>query len=235
VSHMTSGTWTNGSTANKQDDACERHAVTWIECNAIMMSADHPGHADETTRDLLARARAGDAAAREALCARYLPRLRRWARGRLPRGARPSLDTDDIVQETMLRTINRLEVFEPRGDGALGAYLRQSILNRIRDESRRLARNATFVDAVDAANVPDAGPSPLEEAIGRETLLRYEAALARLRDEERAAILARIELACPYSDVAEMLGKPSADAARMAVSRALVRLAREMAKNDERA
>jgi hypothetical protein len=39
---------------------------------------------DEPTLTLLQRLRAGDAAARERLVARYLPRLTRWAHGRLP-------------------------------------------------------------------------------------------------------------------------------------------------------
>ena len=47
--------------------------------------------------------------------------------------------------------------------------------------------------------------------------------------EEREAIIARIELGLSHAEVAEALGKPSAAAAHMAVSRALIRLAREMA------
>lgn len=74
----------------------------------------------------------------------------------------------------------------------------------------------------------DPSPSPLEEALGQETVRRYEAALAGLRDEDRAAIVTRIELGCSYAEVAEALGKPTADAARMAVSRALMRLAEAM-------
>ena len=58
---------------------------------------------------------------------------------------------------------------------------------------------------------------------------RYEEALARLRSDEQEALIARIELGYTYSEMAEVLGKPSADAARKAAQRALVRLAREMA------
>jgi len=83
---------------------------------------------------------------------------------------------------------------------------------------------ATEVDE----NLADHSASPLEEAIGREAVGRYEAALARLRPDEREAIVARIEMDCSYQEVAQALDKPSADAARMAVSRALLRLAEEM-------
>ena len=40
----------------------------------------------------------------ELLCAQYLP-LRRWARGRLPRGARGAMDTNDVVQDVLVSVI----------------------------------------------------------------------------------------------------------------------------------
>jgi RNA polymerase sigma-70 factor (ECF subfamily) len=181
----------------------------------------------ESSFELIEKARAGDDRALERLCARYLPRLRAWATGRIPRGARGLMDTGDLVQETLVRVVGRLDAFEHRREGALQAYLRQALANRIRDEARRAARRPQAVDA-DALEWPDLGPSPLEEAIGAETLALYEAALARLRSEDREAIVARVDLETPYEALAEVLDKPSADAARMAVSRALVRLAEEM-------
>jgi len=180
----------------------------------------------DSTFDLVQRARAGDSDAVDRLFARHLPALRRWASGRLPRWTRDLMDTDDLVQETVFRAVKRIESFEPRHEGALQAYLRQAIVNRIRDEVRRGVRMppATEVDE----NLADHSASPLEEAIGREAVGRYEAALARLRPDEREAIVARIEMDCSYQEVAQALDKPSADAARMAVSRALLRLAEEM-------
>ena len=65
--------------------------------------------------------------------------------------------------------------------------------------------------------------------MGSEVFARYEAAMERLRPEEREAVIARVELGLSHVEVAEALGKPSAAAAHMAVSRALVRLAEEMA------
>jgi RNA polymerase sigma-70 factor (ECF subfamily) len=62
----------------------------------------------------------------------------------------------------------------------------------------------------------------------RQALESYDAALARLCPEERELIIARVELELTYQEVAAALGKPSADAARMAVARALVRLSEEM-------
>jgi RNA polymerase sigma-70 factor (ECF subfamily) len=185
--------------------------------------SDEPATRLESSQELLARARGGDREALDRLCARYLPRLRRWARGRLPGWARDRFDTDDLVQETLSRAVGRLEGFEDRGDGALQAYLRQALLNQVRDEVRRAGRRGPARDAAQEGVEP--GPSPLEAAIGGERLRRYEAALLGLREEDRAAIVTRVELGCSYAEVAEALGKPSADAARMAVSRAVARLA----------
>jgi RNA polymerase sigma-70 factor (ECF subfamily) len=181
---------------------------------------------DLATGELLSRAKAGDGTAVEALYVRYLAPLHRWARGRLPAGARGSTDTGDIVQETLVRALQRIETFECRGPGAFFAYLRQGLINRLRDEARRVARRPTEVDM---PHSPAPGPSPVELAIGAERLERFEQAVARLAPEEREAVLARVELGFSYAQIAEALGKPSPDAARMAVSRALVKLAHELA------
>jgi RNA polymerase sigma-70 factor (ECF subfamily) len=180
----------------------------------------------ESTFELLDRARGGDRGALESLFARHLKPLQRWATGRLPNWARGVTDTDDLVQETLLRTFKALEGFEPRGVGALQAYLRQAVLNRMRDELRRQGRRPAHT-SLGALNV-ESELSPLEKAVGRETVLTYERALARLRPEEREAIIARVELGMTYPEMAQALGKPTSEAARKTAERALVRLAKEM-------
>ena len=96
------------------------------------------------------------------------------------------------------------------------------------DQGRVASCKATFASRGTADDVLTTLASPLDEAIGREATERYEAALAELRDEEREAIVARIELECSYDEMAVMLGKPSPNAARVAVRRAVVRLALKM-------
>jgi len=182
----------------------------------------------ESSFDLLLRARDGDDDALGRLCSRYLPRLQRWAHGRLPVWARSATETQDLAQETLIQAIRNIKRFEPRHEGAFQAYLRQTLLNRIRDEIRRGRRRGP-TDALDTSE-PARSPSPLEEAIGQEALDRYETALQNLRPEDREAIIARIEMGLDYAEVAEVLGKPSIAAAHMAVSRALVKLAKEMAR-----
>lgn len=182
----------------------------------------------ESTGRLISRARAGDATAAAELCARHLTPLRRWASGRLPRWARDVVDTDDLVQDALLQTFRRLGGFEPRRAGALQAYLRQAVLNRIRDELRKSARRPL---PADPANEIDPALSPLEQTIGRETMERYERGLAALQPTEREAIIGRLEMGYTYQELADALGKPSAEAARKAAERALVRLAEEMSRD----
>ena len=180
----------------------------------------------ESTFHLIERARAGDQQALEHLFARHLKPLQRWARGRLPKWARDLADTDDLVQETLVQTFKRIEHFEPRRVGALQAYLRQAVLNRIRNELRRKGRqpHATDLDGLEV----ESAESPLEQAIGQEAVERYEGALQRLNAEEREAIIARVEMGYSFEELAEALGKPTPDAARKTAHRALVRLAEEM-------
>lgn len=200
------------------------------------MSRSHPSSKDravskppdpevESTRELLDLARAGDDAALGRLLRRYMPALKRWAHGRLPAWAREMRDTDDLVQESVIQTLKHVATFEPTRDGAFYAFLRRILHNRLIDEIRRVkpARREVL-----GSDHPADSPSPVEEVIGRQTLARYEQALDRLKPEEREAVLARIELGCSYAEIAEAIGKSSPDAARMVVSRALVRLAREM-------
>ena len=184
------------------------------------------GSGPESTVELLARARAGDAAALDEVFARAIPLLKRWASGRLPRWTRDMIDTDDLVQETVVNTLRHIDVFEYRADSALQAYLRQAVLNRIRNEIRRAMRHPA-PSTLDSA-APDAGLSPLEELIGKQTVDAYDEAMATLEPEEREAIIGRVELGLTYAELATAMDRPSADAARMAVARALLKLANQL-------
>ena len=180
----------------------------------------------DATVHLLARVRSGDSEALELLFARYLPPLRRWASGRLPRWARDLTETQDLVQDTLFQVFRRIDGFEYRGEGAFQAYLRQALMNRLRNELRRAGRRPGHEEVPE--DLLNSGTSPLEAAIGSELIDQYEEALQRLSENDREAIIARVELGMTYEEMATALAKPTADAARLAVTRALVRLAAEM-------
>jgi len=177
---------------------------------------------DEPTIELVVRAREGDRLAVEALLQRSIPSLRRFAHGRLPAAARGSLDTGDLVQETVLHVLRRLDTFEPRHVGAMQAYLRQSVINRIRDEVRRIGRHPTPVDLPD--DLASEIPSPLEEAVRAEAYDRYRAVLVQLSPRDREMIVARIEAQWNLGEIAQRFNMRTVDGARMAVTRALRRL-----------
>ena len=177
---------------------------------------------DEPTIELVVRARDGDRQAVEALLQRSIPQLRRWAHGKLPAAARNNLDTGDLVQETVLHVLRRLDTFQPRHVGAMQAYLRQSVLNRIRDEVRRLGRHPVSCELPE--DLPSEEPSPLEQTVKAEAVSRYHLALATLSPRDRSLVVARIEAEWTHDEIARHFTMPTADAARMAVSRALRRL-----------
>lgn len=192
---------------------------------SLLSAGDHQRAADSSSA-LLLRAHEGDSDARDQLCARYLPRLRRWAHGRLPEWARGHLDTEDIVQDTLLQSVKRLDAFTPRHDRAFCAYLCETLRNRLKDAIRRAARRPSAGPVSPDAAAGD--PSPLEQAVGSQLFSRYERALQRLRTSDRELIAARVELDLDYEEIADLLGKTSVGAARVAVSRALLRLGAEM-------
>jgi RNA polymerase sigma-70 factor (ECF subfamily) len=177
---------------------------------------------DQPTIELVLKAKSGDHMAVEVLLQRCLPPLKRWAHGRLPAAARGLFDTGDLVQEAAFHAVARLETFEPRQVGGMQAYLRKAVINRIRDEMRRVGRRPASVEL--SENHASDQTTPLEAAIRREIYRRYCEALLRLRSKDRRLIVARVELHWGLDEIARRFGLPSAAAARMAVNRALRRL-----------
>jgi RNA polymerase sigma-70 factor, ECF subfamily len=186
----------------------------------------HPVSPLESSAELIARLRSGDLAARDQILGRYLAPLRRWAHGRLPARARGMVDTDDLVQICMIRALSRLEDFECRHEGAFLAYLRKILLNQIREEVRRALRRPEQKEIGD--DLHDCEPSPLEQTIGKELASRYETALGRLTGDQQQAVVLRVEFGLTYQQVADALDRPTPNAARLLVTRALLRLARLM-------
>ena len=177
---------------------------------------------DEPTIELVVKAREGDRMAVEALLQRSIPSLKRFAHGRLPAAARGALDTGDLVQETVLHVLRRLDTFEPRHVGAMQAYLRQSVINRIRDEVRRIGRHPTPAEL--PQDLASDMPSPVEDAIRAEAYERYRSVLVTLSPRDRQMVVARIEAQWSLGEIAQRFNMRTVDGARMAVTRALRRL-----------
>jgi RNA polymerase sigma factor (sigma-70 family) len=175
---------------------------------------------------LVRRIKAGDSAALDRLIARYLPRLRRWARRRLPSWARDLAETEDLVQETLFNAVRNLPAFEMRGEHSLRSYMKAAVRNRVHDEIKRVCRHPAGNALPETMASPS--PSPMQRAIAREDLWRCRAALARLRAGDRRLILAALSEDLSSGELAIRMEMRSADAARVALARAVRRLAREM-------
>ncbi len=180
-----------------------------------------------STVEFVVRARLGDEGAWREIMARYEAPLRRSVRGRLPRAARGLTDTDDMMQDATLNVLRRLPLIELRFPGALLAYLRRSIQNRLVDECRRASRTVLPSPLLDEHATPAA--SPLDHAMARDRRRRFRDALGRLSPRDRRAVVMRIEAGTSYEDIATALGCPTPNAARVTVGRALHRLAEHMA------
>lgn len=183
------------------------------------------GASRSTTLRLFERFREGDGEALGTLIGRLLPSLNRWARGRLPVWARHGNDTADLVQDAVLRVLPRLGRFEPRRRKALRAYLQMSVRNRIRDEIRRAGVRDAGEGQIAA---PSSTPSPFEVLAEEQQRRRYLEGLERLPPPDRELIVARVELGWSYEQIAFVTGRKSPDAARMAIKRAIQRLAEAM-------
>jgi RNA polymerase sigma-70 factor, ECF subfamily len=158
---------------------------------------------------------------------RCLPALERWAHGRLPRWVRTIADTSDIVHDVLLRAMQRVHLFEHRGDDALAAYLREAVRNRIRDEHRRVARRGLARPL--PPSLADSAPSPLDRAVRAEMERRYLEALASLSAADQELIVAHVELDYTHQQLGCMTGR-TPNAARMALHRAIGRLAHALGR-----
>ena len=180
----------------------------------------------ESTITLLRRIRSGDANARGRLLQRYLPLLRRWAHGRMPAYARELDDTDDLVQITLLRSLKHLDQFEAERPGAFLAYLRQTLLNEIRDQLRSHVRRP-MRESIEES-LPDTDmPTPLEQVSGTERLRAYEQALGSLPQRQQELLIMRLEFGMSFADIAAETGATQG-AARIMVWRALQQMAQSV-------
>jgi RNA polymerase sigma factor (sigma-70 family) len=186
-----------------------------------------PRSSGSSSLRLLLRAKNGDREALEQLFGGLLPSLRRWAHGRLPRWARDGVGTTDLVQDAALNVMRGLRRFEPRRRRGLEAYLRQSIQNRIRDLIRQRKRRGGVPEDVTEIELRG-GESPFQSLIIQDETERYLAGLSRLSSDDQMLIVGRIDLGYDYRQLALVSKRPGPNAARMAVKRALERLAQKM-------
>jgi RNA polymerase sigma-70 factor, ECF subfamily len=195
---------------------------------------------EATTEDLVAAAQGGREEAREALFARYRPRVLAIARSRLGHDLRRALDSQDLVQEALLEAAVGLERFEWRGESSLIRWMARLLEHRAIAQADRIGaqkrdvRREIPLEADDSSSSlvgPEASSeSPLRAAERAEDEELMHAALDRLPLHQREVIVLRDYAGCSWEEVAAELSLPSPDAARMLHVRALAKLGKLLSR-----
>ena len=193
--------------------------------------------------DLIRRAQGGELEAYEHLFRRYYERVHAIVRQRLGVALRADVESLDIVQDAMIDAVRGFQNFELRDEGALTAWMAAIVENRIRGtrkylyaQKRDRRRDVHFEQIAEhlsqsnaSAFHPQADDTPPPEACLRraevEVLLE---SLDALPDRYREIIVLRDQKGLAWEEVAECLGRPSADAARMMHAKAKIALRKEM-------
>ena len=177
--------------------------------------------------DLIQRAQAGSPEALNALYERCAGRLLAYVRLRLGRDLRARLESRDILQAAMMKSIEHLNEFKGEETGSLMGWLARIADNEIRDRAdfyQRQRRDAAReLPLEDDAPVAALTRSALSRVILDEEAERLEAALESLPPAHREVILLRKFEELPFADIARRLGK-SEDACRMLLARAMTAL-----------
>ncbi|HVS09278.1 MAG TPA: sigma-70 family RNA polymerase sigma factor [Planctomycetota bacterium] len=187
---------------------------------------------DDPTRsaELILRVKAGDREALERLVERYYERVRRIVRLQLGPALRVSVDSCDILQETFAAA-GALEGFEPRDEGSLIRWLARIAERQIlaaadrQSAARRDKRREVPLSGAMAQLAADA-TAPPDRVERDEAIEAIEQCIRELPEPLRELILARDYAGASWESVAQLTGRPSADAARVMHARALSELAR---------
>ena len=187
-------------------------------------------------RDLLARCRAGEAAARDQLFGRYRHYLWLLAQAQLGRLVRAKCDASDVVQMTLLEAHRDLRQFTGREEAELLAWMRRILAHNLFNEHRRFSakrRQATREVSIDhvlggieqsslslGRGLADSAPPPSQLAAKREAAVAMADCLAQLPEDYRTVLVLRILEGLPAEEVAERMGR-TAGAVRMLQLRAL--------------
>jgi RNA polymerase sigma-70 factor (ECF subfamily) len=181
----------------------------------------------QDSTDLLQRAREGSAEALNLLYERSAARLLGYIRVRLGRELRARVESRDILQATLLKSVKQLEAFRGQDPRAFQAWLARIAEHEIRDRAdhqRRLRRDAAReVPLDDEAPVPAITRSALSRILLDERAHRLEDALDTLTPEHRQVVLMRKFEEVSFAEIGARLGR-SEDAARMLFARAMTAL-----------
>lgn len=181
------------------------------------------------------RARAGDTDAIDALLHRYEERLSVMAQRSLGRELRARLHVSDIVQSAAIDIVRDIESFRGEDERSFLAWAARILENKVRGKGRYFGarRRDADVQALEEleATPPAAVRTPSSEVGGAEEMERVAAAMQRLPDDYRTALLLRGVDGMSAREIGEKLER-SEQATRMLIHRARAALAAELARTD---
>jgi RNA polymerase sigma-70 factor (ECF subfamily) len=140
-----------------------------------------------------------DAPARDWHPERYRDYLHLLSRVGLDARLRALADSSDIVQQTLLRAHQRIDQFRGTGEAEFLAWLRAILARQLADLARRAGqvhweKRQSLEAALEQSSarlacwLADEQPSPGDQVQRGEQLLRLSEALARLPQDQRAAV-----------------------------------------------
>jgi RNA polymerase sigma-70 factor, ECF subfamily len=183
--------------------------------------------AGPSSTDLLRRAKQGSDDALNLLYEQCAGRLLAYIRLRLGRELRSKLESRDILQATLLKSLTHLHELEGEEKASLMAWLARIAEHEIRDRAdyhQRQRRDAAREVAIEEDSpIAAAARSALSQVILDEQARQLEEALETLTPAHRDVILLRKFEELTFPEIAKRLGK-SEDACRMLFARAMTSL-----------
>lgn len=152
--------------------------------------------------DLIERARAGDAAAGEALARIYLTPLSRFAN----RYLHNQDDAADAVQETWLRVFRALPTF--RRGAAFAPWLWRIAANVCTDIYRRRRRTVPLDDIPEPAAADTVEERTVASLTGQQAAQHLARAIEHLPERYRRVIELRYAAVLPVEEIARVMGVP---------------------------
>lgn len=184
-------------------------------------------------RGLLEQVSRGDPRSLDRLLRRHRPGLRNFIELRLDPRLAARVDPSDVVQETQIAVVRRMEDYLRRRPMPFRLWLRKTASERLRDlhtHHRRARRTVQREQALPshssllvARPLLAGGPTPSQQLEAREFAQRVARAVAELPEADREVLLLRHAEQMPFEEIAYLLEVEPA-AARKRFGRALIRL-----------
>lgn len=184
-----------------------------------------------TDEAIIRRVQAGDLALFGEIHKRYYRRV--W--GYVRRCLADEEAAKDVAAETFINAYRAIGHYEVRGSGRFGAFLLTIARNLVIDHQRARrpwALSPLETDEGQTLDLPDDGPSLLEQVLHEERVERVRAAMDRLPFPDREILALAYQQELSLKEIAEVMGKPSVTAVTSHLHRAISKLRRHIREDE---